>query len=101
MMIVLNVSIGTIVQKNYKGAITMACVNEKGQLSPAGKKLLGSLAVESLTTQDISKNSGLPIFKVRSNLREMLNAELIIEENNQYKISEKGKQILEKNNLDK
>jgi predicted transcriptional regulator len=77
----------------------MACVNEKGQLSPAGKKLLGSLAVESLTTQDISKNSGLPIFKVRSNLREMLNAELIIEENNQYKISEKGKQILEKNNL--
>lgn len=100
-MIVLNVSIGTIVQKNYKGAITKACVNEKGQLSPAGKKLLGSLAVESLTTQDISKNSGLPIFKVRSNLREMLNAELIIEENNQYKISEKGKQILKKNNLDK
>lgn len=31
----------------------------------------------------------------------MLNAELIIEENNQYKISEKGKQILEKNNSDK
>ena len=74
MMIVLNVSIGTIVQKNYKGAITMACVNEKGQLSPAGKKLLGSLAVKSLTTQDISKNSGSVYQRIHELVKEIEDA---------------------------
>lgn len=41
---------------------------------------------ETLTIQDISKNSGIPLFKVRGSLREMKNMDLVIEENEQFRL---------------
>lgn len=64
----------------------MACVNEKGQLPESAIKLLKSIENDALTAQDISKHTGIPLFKVRSGLREMKSLEFVIEENEKFKI---------------
>lgn len=73
----------------------MACVNEKGQLTESAKKLLNTIGTNSLTTKEISKNSDIPLFKVRSSLREMKSIDYVIEENERYNLSSKAIDVLE------
>ena len=70
----------------------MACVNPDGSLSESGRKLLTALA-EPLTPEEISRKTGQPLFKVRSSLREMVDAGLITEENGGYTVTEQGQQL--------
>lgn len=69
----------------------MACVNPDGTVTESAKALLTVLQNPS-TPEDISKQVGQPLFKVRSSLREMVQAELIKEENGKYVLTEKGKE---------
>jgi len=69
----------------------MPCVNPDGSITDSAKALLK--VIESpLTAEEISKKVGQPLFKIRSSLREMVDAELIKEEGNKYVISESGKE---------
>jgi predicted transcriptional regulator len=61
----------------------MACVNPDGSLSESGRKLLTVLA-EPLNPEEISRETEQPLFKVRSSLREMVDAGLITEEDGRY-----------------
>ncbi len=72
----------------------MACLTDSGHLSESAKKLLQSIEKEFLTAQEISKKTGLPLFKVRSSLRELEDMELVIKENNQYKMAAKALEYL-------
>ncbi len=74
----------------------MACVNEKGQLTESAKKLFRAIGNQSLTPAEISKSAGIPLFKVRSSLREMTEAEYIAEESGQYRLTSKAIELLEK-----
>ena len=74
----------------------MACVNSNGELTQTAKDLLNSIVDEAQTPQDISKNVGQPIFKVRSSLRDMKSMGFVIEEDGKYKMNPKAKKVLEK-----
>ncbi len=76
----------------------MACVNAKGQLTQSAKKLLRAVGDDSLSPQDISKKAGIPLFKVRSSLRELKDAEYVSEENGSWQLTEKAKKVLEEDN---
>lgn len=75
----------------------MACVNDKGQLTESAKKILNAVSGDPVTPQEISKKIDMPLFKVRSSLREMLEIEFISEENGKYQITQKAIEALEKN----
>lgn len=74
----------------------MACVNEQGQLNASAKKILEVLVNSVLTPQEISQNAGLPLFKVRSGLREMVSVDFVKEENGSYTITAKGEAAFSK-----
>jgi predicted transcriptional regulator len=69
----------------------MACVNPVGTVSESAKALL-SIVQNPLSPEEISKQVGQPLFKVRSSLREMAQAELVREEEGKFSITEKGKE---------
>jgi len=69
----------------------MACVNPDGTISESAKALL-NIVQNPLTPEEISKQVGQPLFKVRSSLREMAQAELVREEEGKFSITEKGKE---------
>jgi len=71
----------------------MACVNPDGTLSESGRMLLTVLA-EPLSPEEISQKAGQPLFKVRSSLREMAEAELISEAGGSYTTTPAGKELL-------
>ncbi|MEA3420603.1 MAG: hypothetical protein U9Q97_02855 [Acidobacteriota bacterium] len=69
----------------------MACVNPDGTITESAKALL-RIIENPKTPVEISKQLGQPLFKIRSSLREMVSANLVKEEGDRYKISEKGKE---------
>ncbi|RKQ34602.1 hypothetical protein [Oceanobacillus halophilus] len=73
----------------------MACVNAQGELSNSAKKLLHAIESDALTPQEISKQMGAPLFKVRSSLREMEDLEFVTVKDERYKISSKAKELLD------
>jgi len=71
----------------------MACINPDGTLTGSTRDLLRIVGKPS-TPEEISGQLGQPLFKIRSSLREMVNAGLVNETGGQYTITEKGKQKL-------
>ena len=69
----------------------MACVNPDGTISESAKALLNAIQTP-LTPEEISKQVGQPLFKIRSSIREMIQAELIQEEESKFIITEKGRE---------
>lgn len=69
----------------------MACVNPDGTVSESARALL-KIVENPLTPEEISEQVGQPLFKVRSSLREMSQAELVREEEGKFTITEKGKE---------
>lgn len=65
----------------------MACVNDHS-LTENAKKLLQALEEKPQTPEEITATLGLPLFKVRSGLREMVEADFVTEENGVYKKKE-------------
>lgn len=49
----------------------MACVNDDGELTRTARKLLNVIQEKPLTVEEIAKETNLPLFKVRSNMRNM------------------------------
>ncbi|WP_062352436.1 helix-turn-helix domain-containing protein [Bacillus kwashiorkori] len=74
----------------------MACINEKGHLTESAKKLLQSIETEAMTPQEISKHTGLPLFKIRSSLREMKDMGFVTLEAEKYQMNPKIKSLVEK-----
>jgi len=71
----------------------MPCINPDGSLTESAKILLKA-AHESLTPEDLAKKIGLPLYKVRSSLREMSEVGLIKETEGKFIITGKGKAFL-------
>ena len=69
----------------------MACVNPDGSITESAKALLNVID-NPLTPEEISRQLGQPLFKVRSSLREMASADLIKQEDDKFVITEKGRE---------
>jgi len=72
----------------------MPCIDDSGNLSESGKALITALSKDSLDVKEISSRLGVPLFKVRSSIRELIEANLIEEENKKYILTEEGKKFL-------
>lgn len=68
----------------------MACVNADGTLTATARALLQSLEAP-LSAAEIAAKLGLPLFRVRSSLREMAEAGLVVIQGDRYLASEEGK----------
>ncbi|HJH10744.1 MAG TPA: hypothetical protein K8V30_03440 [Metalysinibacillus jejuensis] len=74
----------------------MACVNETGALTESARKLLTVIRTEAKTVEDIAKEASLPLFKVRSSVRELAENDFLFEkEPAKYMVTFLGNKRLE------
>ncbi|HXL03044.1 MAG TPA: winged helix-turn-helix domain-containing protein [Candidatus Atribacteria bacterium] len=73
----------------------MACVTPEGKPTESGKKILSALKSGATSPEEVAKISGLPLFRVRSGLRDMVQADLVAEEEGKYKLTGKGGEFIE------
>lgn len=72
----------------------MACINSQGYLTKSAKRLLESLTKKEQTAEQIARELGVPLFKVRSFLREMESLGFVAKTGDIYAITGKGKTVL-------
>ncbi len=73
----------------------MACINADNTLTETAKNILRTLMTGS-TVEETAKIMYLPVFKIRSSIRELVNAGFITETANGLTITEKAKEVLNK-----
>jgi predicted transcriptional regulator len=74
----------------------MPCVNPEGKPTETGKKVLQALRDNGLcTAEKVAETTGIALFRIRSGLRDMVEAELVELVGDKYNITEKGINQLE------
>jgi len=73
----------------------MACINPDGKPTESGSKMLRALKAGLKSPEEIARDSELPLFRVRSGLRELTQAGLIVEKAGKYGITEKGAALVQ------
>lgn len=74
----------------------MACVKADGTLTASAKELLILIQHEARTPEDISGKLGLPLFKVRSSLRDMKSMGFVKQTDEMYIMEERAGKLLER-----
>jgi DNA-binding IclR family transcriptional regulator len=72
----------------------MACVSPDGKPTESGFKVLRALQAGLKSPEEIAKSTGLPLFRVRSGLRELAQAGLADQKEDSYTLSEKGAELI-------
>ncbi len=67
----------------------MACIEDDSTLTPISQKVLFSLRSPGGETE-IAELTGLPMYRVRSSLRELVGAGFLVQSGDRYKITEAG-----------
>lgn len=73
----------------------MACIGASGELTDSARKLLTALDSPA-SPEQIAARTELPLFRVRSGLREMAEAGLVNISDGAYAITERGRSLLER-----
>ncbi len=68
----------------------MACISPDGKLTESGTKMLHALKSGSATPEDIARATQLPLFRVRSALRELAQASIVEQNGDKYSLTDKG-----------
>ncbi len=72
----------------------MACISPDGKPTESGTKMLRALQAGLGTPEEIAREAGLPLFRVRSGLRELTQAGLASQKGDNYELSPKGVEAL-------
>jgi len=72
----------------------MACISPDGKPTESGMRMLHALKSGLGSAEEISKNTDLPLFRVRSGLRELTRAGLAIEKNGKHELTEQGAKLI-------
>jgi DNA-binding IclR family transcriptional regulator len=72
----------------------MACISPDGKPTESGSKMLRALESGLGSPEEIAKNAGLPLFRVRSGLRELTQAGLANQKGDRYELSGKGAELI-------
>ena len=72
----------------------MACIGADGKPTESGVKMLRALKSGLGSPEDVAEYIGLPLFRVRSGLRELAQSGLVAEASGGYEIAEKGKELI-------
>ena len=67
----------------------MPCVWPDGSLSTSGRLMLTAVQVDS-SAEDVADVTGMPLYRVRSSLRQLLEAGYLIEEGGHFSQTEEG-----------
>jgi predicted transcriptional regulator len=78
-------------QKRTEEGMKMPCILPDGSITETAKNVLAVARTEK-SVEEIAKGSSLPLFRVRSSIRELIDAEFIAEKNGKYLTTEKGKE---------
>ena len=73
----------------------MPCVSPDGKPTPSGLALLKSLKNEALSPNEVMSETGQPLFRVRSGLRELENAGFVEEAEGKYNLSKNGEKLVQ------
>ena len=72
----------------------MACISPDGKPTESGTKMLRALLAGLGSAEEIAKETGLPLFRVRSGLRELTQAGLADQKDDKYEVLPKGIELL-------
>jgi predicted transcriptional regulator len=72
----------------------MACISPDGKPTESGTKMLRALKAGLGAPEKIANEAGLPLFRVRSGLRELTEAGLVSQKGDEYELSPKGGEVL-------
>ena len=72
----------------------MACIGTDGKPTESGIKVLSAVKSGLIYPEEIAKNTGLAMFRVRSGLRQMVTAGLVNQNGDAYAITDKGKSLV-------
>jgi len=72
----------------------MACISPDGKPTESGTKMLRALQAGLGSPEEIARDTGLPLFRVRSGLRELTQAGLANQRDDRYELSEKGAKLI-------
>ena len=72
----------------------MACISPDGKPTESGSKMLRALQAGLGSPEEIARDTGLPLFRVRSGLRELTQAGLANQKEDRYELSEKGAKLI-------
>ena len=73
----------------------MPCISPDGKPTESGTKMLRALQSGLETPEEIAQQAGLPLFRVRSGLRELTQAGLAKQKDDSYELSPKGIELLD------
>ena len=71
----------------------MACISPDGKPTESGTKMLRALKSGLETPEEIAREVGLPLFRVRSGLRELTQASLVSQRDDKYGLTDKGDEL--------
>ena len=72
----------------------MACISPDGKPTESGARMLRALKSGLGSPEEIAKDTGLPLFRVRSGLRELTQAGLANQKDDKYGLTEKGEELV-------
>ena len=72
----------------------MACLSADGKPNEIGISMLNSLKKGLSSPEDVAKDSGLALFRVRSGLRNLTGAGYVVQKGDGYGLSNKGTEFL-------
>jgi predicted transcriptional regulator len=73
----------------------MACINSSGQLTESGRRILVALT-NPTTLEEVAQQTGLPLYLIRSGVREMAQAGLIAVQGDAYAVSAAGRALIQR-----
>jgi hypothetical protein len=88
----LSVRIGTSARRKWKDD-KLACVSPNGKPTESGKKMLKA-ALELRTPEEIASAAALPLFRVRSGIRDLIEAGYLKEAQGKFIITDAGLKAL-------
>lgn len=73
----------------------MGCITPDGKPTESGRKMLIAIKDHHLP-EDIAEETKLPLYRVRSGLRDLLEAGYVKEEQGKYSLTDAGREALRK-----
>lgn len=74
----------------------MACVNGDGKLTQSAKELLNALDGEYKTAKDLTNEVDMPVFQIRSSLRDAKSMGFVsADENEAYTLTDGGRKMIQ------
>jgi len=73
----------------------MACISPDGKPTESGIRTLRALKSGQRSPEEVAQETGQPVFKVRSGLRELSQAGLVSQKDDKYELSSEGAKLLD------